>query len=126
MRKRITFAFLLMFACLGLQANSFPQSGYTAEKSASIMKALCPDLAKKIGDDKLMAVINAKLTATQGGTATYDFDPSILTDLDKFFSQVLPLYSYQMSNRIAPEKDLDRTYTANQIYQALKMAATMV
>lgn len=59
MRKRITFAFLLMFACLGLHANSFPQSGYTAEKSASIMKALCPDLAKKIGDDKLMAVINA-------------------------------------------------------------------
>lgn len=120
MRKRITFAFLLMFACLGLWANSFPQSGYTAGQSASIMKALCPDLAKKIGDDKLMAVINAKLTATQGGTATYDFDPSILTDLDKFFSQVLPLYSYQRSNRIAPEKDLDRTYTANQIYQAPK------
>ena len=39
MRKRITFAFLLMFACLGLWANSFPQSGYTAGQSASIMKA---------------------------------------------------------------------------------------
>ena len=90
------------------------------------MKALCPDLAKKIGDDKLMAVINAKLTATQGGTATYDFDPSILTDLDKFFSQVLPLYSYQMSNRMPLRKTWTEPILPIKFTKPLKMAATMV
>jgi len=119
MKKRFTFA-LFLFACLGLHANNFPQNGYTAEKTADIMKSLCPDLARKIGEDKLMDVIKEKLSNASGGTATYDFDPSILTDLDKFFSQVLPLYSYQMDNRIAPEKDSKRQYLANQIYQAPK------
>lgn len=117
MKKRIIFA-LCLFACLGLHANSFSSNVYTAEKTASIMKSLCPELAKKIGDDKLVDVINAKLSDTNGEVATYDFDPSILTDLDKFLSQVMPLYSYQMENRITPEKDLVTRYAARQLYQA--------
>lgn len=98
--------------------------GLTAAKVAELMRGLCPSLAAKLGDDvETVAEAMLEPTATQAMTRCVSLpqiDLSVFNDVKTFFTQVLPLYIYQMSGRRQPDAVADGTFSVQNIYDAPK------
>ena len=102
-----------------LQANDM-LCGMTPQEAVQLMQGLCPALAGQLGDNALH-VAQAMLSPVQQQSLQLpSIDLSVFDDVKTFFTQVLPLYVYQMQGRKSPERVAGGTYTMQNIYDAPK------
>ncbi len=100
--KKFLLLTLLFCAALCGSATVWGVDKMPDARAMELMRQCCPMLAQKIEQ------------------APGELDPETLKELEKFMQQVLPLYEYQMRNRVAPQMADMTNYAVKQLYQSPK------